>query len=511
MIAAATHGPAAFNAAAVPRSLTVPGEWLVAMLLALLALDNVLLLHFFGLSQSATVAVATLAGTGIVACALRPAAPDFRVPLSTLIAALAFALGVFLLGGEGRVFYATPDWQIRDAVLADLASHSWPFAYSLHGQPYVLRAPLGMYLLPALAGKGSAHDVALLLSNSVRLGIILAIGSRLYTSPAKRLLVLGIVSAFSGWDALGLLLRAHGAHVHWDHIEGWNAGFQYSSNITLAFWAPNHALAGWTCALLFTLWRRGLAPVGIFGAGIPLVALWSPLAIMGAIPFALLAGTSALRQRAFDRRDVGLVALAVLIAIPSLLYERLDAVSVGAGLRIPNLAIYLGVIVFEVVPFILFPLRARTTTSAERRTLWIVLVCLMLMPLWQIGTSSDFQMRASIMPLTLLALAFADWVIRMLDERPLPTGDLVYAAIALAIGAVTPALEVRRALANDPSPVPLCSLVGVWDKQTGLIAPHTSYLARRSALPGWIGVIPVQAGETDPAQCWDHPWVATSL
>lgn len=481
------------------------------MLLALFALDNVLLLHFFGLSRVATLALAGVAGTGIIACTLRPAAPSLRVPLSTLIASLTFALAIFMLGGEGRLFYATPDWQIRDAVLADLASHDWPFAYKFNGAAYILRAPLGMYLLPALAGNGGAHDVALLMSNSVRLGLILAIGSTLYAEAAKRVLVLGIVTVFSGWDALGLALRAHGAHLNWDHIEPWNGGFQYSSTVTLAFWAPNHALAGWTCALLFVLWRRGLVPVGIFAAGIPLVAIWSPLAIMGAIPFALFAGVTVLRNRAFDRRDVGLAALALAITIPSLLYERLDAASVGAGPRIPSIGIYLSVLAYEVLPFIFFPLRARMISATERQTLWIVLACLMLMPLWHIGIGADFQMRASIMPLTLLALSFADWVIRILGERPLPKVDIVYAVLALAIGAVTPALEVRRALWNDPSPVPRCSLIGVWDRQTGLIAPRTSYLARRSTLPGWIGAIPVEAGENDPDQCWDRPWVATSL
>ena len=510
MIAGAAPDPAGSTVAASPRSLAVPGQWLVAALLALFALDNVLVLHFFGLPPWATVALAAVVGTGIVACIVRPAAPTFRVPLTTLIAALAFALAFFLLGGEGRLFYATPDWQIRDAVLADLASHDWPFAYSLHGVVYVLRAPLGMYLFPALAGGGSAHDVALLFSNSVRLGLILAIGSTLYAEPLKRVLALGILALFSGWDALGLAVSTQGAPQTWDHIENWNFGFQYSSTVTLAFWAPNHALAGWTCALMFFLWRRGDIPVGIFAAAIPLVAIWSPLAIMGAIPFALWAGITVLRGRAFDRRDLALASLALAVALPSLLYERLDAARVGAGPRYPSLDIYFGVLVFEVLPFILLPLRARAISATDRQTLWIVLACLLLMPLWQIGIGADFQMRASIMPLTLLALAFADWVIRAVNTRPMPKGDVLYALLALAIGAVTPALEVRRALAHGPSPEPRCSLIGVWDKQTGLIAPRASYLARRSALPGWIGVVPVKAGGKDPDHCWDHPWVPVS-
>ena len=92
---------------------------------------------------------------------------------------------------------------------------------------------------------------------------------------------------------------------------------------------PQHAIAGWACAVTFLLWRKGLAPIGLFAASIPLVAIWSPLAIMGAIPFALFAGIIALRQRAFDWSDIAIAALAVGVALPALLYLQVDASKVG--------------------------------------------------------------------------------------------------------------------------------------------------------------------------------------
>lgn len=499
-------------ATAVPvagrRSIGIPVEWLIAGLICLFILDNLLLLAFFGLSPFATTLLVAVAWGVVEWLMARPSEDSVRVPLTTLAVALAISLGIFVLGGEGRFFYANPDWQIRDAVLADLASHDWPFAYDVHGLSLVLRAPLGMYLLPALAGKGSPHEIVLLLSNASRLALLLALAWQLYQGTAKRLIVLGIFLLFSGWDALGLWLKSPaGDYLSWDHIEQWNAGLQYSSNITLAFWVPQHALAGWTCALLFVLWRRGLAPIGAFAASIPLLAIWSPLAIMGAVPFALLAGITALARRSVGWRDVALPVLALLIALPSLLYVQLDAASLGAGPLLPDRLSYALVLMFEVFPFLILPLLAPRTDSTERLTLWIVLGCLLLMPLWRIGVSTDFQMRASIMPLALLAFGFADWVTGLMDERPRPIADLGYAVVALSIGAVTPALEVRRALVNRPSPEPRCSLVGVWTKQTGLVVPMASYLVHSGALPDWLGPIPVQAGRKDPARCWDHDWV----
>ena len=43
-----------------------------------------------------------------------------------------------LVGGQGRIFYAADDWIIRDAVLADLVSNSWPPSYNLDNQSVIL-------------------------------------------------------------------------------------------------------------------------------------------------------------------------------------------------------------------------------------------------------------------------------------------------------------------------------------------------------------------------------------
>ena len=143
----------------------------------------------------------------------------------------------------------------------------------------------------------------------------------------------------------------------------------------------------------------------------------------------------------------------------------------------------------------------------QRLVLWAVLLWLMVAPHYRIGVSSDFQMRSSIMPLALLALGFIGWMTRLMDSVPRPRTALAYAVLTLLIGAVTPALEIKRALVMRPSPEPRCSLIGVWSRQTDLVAPTATYLARASALPVSLRNIPVTAGLHDPAQCWDRPWL----
>ena len=482
---------------------------LSASLLGLFAADNLLLLHFWGLPLSLTVALTFVAGTAIWALCGRIPAGLPMVPLKTFAIASVISLALFALGGEGRFFYANVDWQIRDAVLRDMATNPWPFAYDVGGTAYFLRAPLGMYLLPALFG-GQA-EIALLVSDALRLALLLTLAWHLFESKRERAIALVMFFLFSGWDIVGTAIySALGAHLSWDHLEPWNFGYQYSSHVTQAFWVPQHAIAGWTCAVAFSLWRKGLAPIGFFAASIPLVAIWSPLAIMGAVPFALFAGVDALRRRAFDLNDIALAALAVAVALPALFYLQIDAASVGMHILRTNPLIWALCVTLEVLPFTVPLLRERGSPATDKAVVRLIQFLLLAMPLVQVGVSADFQMRASIMPLALLSMLFAQWVCRLLKEKPVRSIALNYALFAITLGAATPLLEVRRAVLNAPSPRPLCSLIGVWHRQDNMIVPYSMYLAPVGRLPDSLRSVPVTTGGSEPAECWDRKWVTPS-
>jgi hypothetical protein len=477
---------------------------LVAGVLGLFALDNLLLLHFWGLPLSLTAGLMFAVGTAITALSRRYSANLARVPYRTLAIAFLIALALFALGGEGRFFYANADWQIRDAVLRDLATNPWPFAYDVGGIPYFLRAPLGMYLVPAMFG---AHaEIALLASNALRLALLLALAWHLFEGKQERTIALAVFILFSGWDLVGTAIySALGVDLSWDHIERWNFSYQYSSNVTQAFWVPQHAIAGWTCALAFLLWRKGLVPVGFLAASILLVAIWSPLAIMGAVPFALLAGFKTLRCHVLSLSDIAIGALALAVALPALLYLQIDASSVGTRFSNSHPLMWLFCLLLEVLPFA-WPL-LREPASPDRPVVLLILVLLVLMPLVQIGANSDFQMRASIVPLALLSIYFAQWISRLLNEQPRRTAVIAYALVAIILGGATPLLELRRAVVNGPSPRPLCSLLGAWHQQANMIVPYATYLAPVSTLPGELRHLPVVAGRSDPEKCWDRTWV----
>ena len=121
----------------------------------------------------------------------------FRLPAGDFLSApvdlrtLAVCLGaggvLCVIAGEGHFLYAQFDWHVRDAVLADLVRAGFPAFYVVEGVDYFLRAPLGMYLLPALVGRVAglpAAHFALLAQNASIVGALLYL-SVAFTSANK--------------------------------------------------------------------------------------------------------------------------------------------------------------------------------------------------------------------------------------------------------------------------------------------------------------------------------------
>lgn len=483
-------------------SISIPLRALVAILIALLGLDNVLLLAFLGLPLLLVAALAIMVPALLGFIVYRATPSECRIGLSTILICLLVSAVLLMLGGEGRLFYAPTDWQIRDAVLADMGTHRWPFDYWLDGRSQMLRAPIGMYLVPALLGGASqfGRDWILLTQNCLVLGLLLAMGSVLFNDRRARWIGLLVFVAFSGLDVLGSVIEQWATgHARWDHIEDWAAGYQYSAHITQLFWVPQHALAGWAAALTYLLWRRNLVPIGIFGATLPLVALWSPLILFGAMPFALVAGLRIIGARAWNRLDLSLCLIAIAIALPPLLYLTTDATSIGGSLRPPNAILYIMIMLLEVVPFIL-PVIFDRSNIVDRPSLAILALCLFLMPNWAIGMFNDFQTRASIVPLAILAVAYADWATRITAWR-----EKLSFCVIIILGSVTGVIAMVNAVRFAPSPTPRCSVVDVWERQSTLHSSHSSYFASWDSIP-----FPTTAEDRvrniNPDRCWDHPW-----
>lgn len=475
----------------------VPARLLLALLAGWLAFDQLLLWQFLGWGGIG----ALLLGGGITVILMIGVArlATDRLPdpsRGILLGCILIGLVLMMLGGQGRFFYANIDWQVRLAVLNDMATHPWPFVYTARTTPDLLRAPIAMFLMPALAAKAAgAGDIALLIQNGVLAGLLLALGSTLFAAARERRTALIVFLLFSGMDAIGDLILHGGLS---DHLDDW-ADIQYSSTLTLAFWVPQHAIAGWIGALGYMLWREGGVRPGAFLALLPLTALWSPLAFLGAMPFAALAGVRAIVARQVRGPDIALPALASLLCVPGFLY--LGAANGEVGIRpvaLPAIQwlLFQGL---ETLPFLIPLLLAGRAVRFGRDTLLLIALWLFAIPFVQIGWSVDFMMRASIPALAMLPVMVA-------HHLATGGGARVWLLVVLAIGNLTGLSEVRRAFANDPAPQVRCSFFKAWD-QNFAGYPKGSYLAPLPQVPELIRPAnPARASAREPTRCWEGSW-----
>ena len=473
-------------------------------------IQTLILLRFLGF-PSAVVVAACIPLFAIAALVARETALIEDGPTIRRFAiCVAVAAALFILGGEGRFLYANTDWQVRDAVLNDMIRNDWPFAYTARGTAEILRAPIAMYMLPALAGKLAglrAAELSMLTQNALFLGAVLTLGSMLFRTGKARLIALLVFLLFSGLDLVGqLIVDAAVVLDPRSHLENWSKPLQFSSTVTLAFWVPQHASAGWCGAILFLLRQRRIVSLASFLTPLPLLALWSPLALIGLLPFAAYALASSLALREVRPRDLLLPALSAALSLPALLY--LQAGSGAVGMRfypIPPLE-YLRFQILELLPFAAPLLVLSWRKGTERGPLLLATSILLIVPFVQIGTSSDLMMRGSIPALAILAALTAEALsgLRPGERRPIRASRGILVT-ALALGSITGAHEVARAVMVLPSPYPECSLLGVWrDSLEGA----DTYVAALDAVPKPIrpsnpAAVPLDKG----AECWSRSWL----
>jgi hypothetical protein len=359
------------------------------------------------------------------------------------------ALAWAALAGVGHFFYANVDWVIRDAVLRDLVATPWPPMYDAGAAgagPQILRAPVGFYLPVAAAGSVlglRCADILLYFWTALGFALVLWAATTLFTTRRERVLCVLSMLLFGGLDLIGFPLMRGTLPALGQHIEWWASFAQYSSNSTLMFWVPNHALPAWLGLLLaLRHWRtRELARMALMLAAA--ISLWSPLSAAGLVPF-FLAGLN-------WRRDLGAVlatraglpflALAALIAR----YITMDTQAIPGGWSIdvfPNAWMfwsYYGtfcMLEFGIIALLLTWLRAFDLTVG------VAVLVLAALPFYRFGGGNDLVMRSSIPALAVLALAS----VRPLAAASDRTLARVLLGLVLTIGALGAAQEPARAL-----------------------------------------------------------------
>ena len=401
---------------------------------------------------------------------------------------LALSLTLLILGGEMHLVYTNWDWLWRDAVLADVARGPGLPTYQIAGSTYVLRAPLGMYLLPALAARATSLSIghlALLAQNTLLLTCILYM---LATIAGRRAVIFIVVFlSFSGLDVIGtIFMWLVGGHSLTSfgltsHIEWWAGPFQYSSMVTQMFWCPNHALpAYWLTILALLCCRRetDLATVGLVTAA---SLMWSPFAFVGILPFAGFLLLRDWRGNVSSKR-LWLAGATCLGFLPIALYLKSDAAQIPHEflLFMPGAALLIAIFLIIEIPHVAIVVgNWRDLDEAFRGLVLVAVAILLLLPTVRFGLANDFVMRASIPALMILALAFANALAVAWPKRPALFGIGIF---LMLVGAITPFQEIRRSFDFAPYAISDCNLATVWKKLGRNLPTLDNYLARQTSI-----------------------------
>jgi hypothetical protein len=431
------------------------------------------------------------------------------IEYKAFVGCFALSLTSCVLGGEAHFFYATYDWLTRDAVLADLVHHETINLYAFQGRDYILRAPLGLYLVPAMVGRAfglvAAH-YALLVQNATLLAIILYIVVQLM--PRHKAAAAIVFILFSGVDILPALIA--NAAQNWRtgrfafdrQLDWWNGEIQYPSHVTQLFWAPNHTLPAWWFAALLLLHVRREISLAMLAASFAPLVLWSPLAMVGALPFLLVFG---LAQSPLKIMTPSFLAAVVSGAgfLPIALYTTID------GGRIPHefmlwregfLLLWPIFLMVEIPHAAVVALQWRLVEACDRRILLVAVAALIFIPIYSFGENDDFAMRVSSTPMFVLAFVFA----RIAVLTPRDGGGMASAISSIVIiSATTPIVEIKTAFL-PAGPISDCNLMTAWMESEAPFPTH--YLAPRERAPTWLKTSTGPALEVEQRTCrLDHP------
>lgn len=370
-------------------------------------------------------------------------------------AAVAVAVIWSFFGGAGHWLYANHfDWQTRDAVLRDLTVLPWPVSYGPSGPwELILRAPVGYFLVPAALAKWTGLGSAdLLLYVWTVLGLFLSILLVLQgiADRRHRWLWLALLPWFSGMDFLGWLIEQPEAPVAGLHLEWWARQFQYSSNSTLLFWVPNHALPGWIAAgMMIKHWHHPRAMSWLFAVLVAATPLWSPLVTISLAPFWLvwLAGELyglPLQPWAKDRTLWVAVAVCTVCFYLGSTWVGQDSGLLAIKGTIDDLVADASVRRIILFMALEFGLIAWLTWRKDRdASYYVSLLVLVLLPFVTFGPNNDLSMRASIAPLSILFVALTRTIVEAYDAARYET--LALCVMAVALGSITPMQEFVRA------------------------------------------------------------------
>ena len=424
-------------------------DWQITASATYLVIPNIL----FGIYLSnIALTISLVASFYIIWIALKRSPSDIIQSNNRFITFLLLFIAiiwVYWSGLTGQI-YMNSDWPVRLTVLNDLVNKDWPVIYWNESQNYFLRAPIGYYLPSATIGKLFNSYIVSLWALFVWtvIGVYLTLSIALKNlSAQKTLLGAFFIIFFSGLDVIGYTLTHHGVIHIGDHIEWWNK-WQYSSNTTLLFWVPNHAISAW----IFTALMMRKADDSIFWSISPILLamtiIFSPLSFIGALVLYCIYFFKQIRASILQNRFFQISTfIAILITLITGQYLIVDFGEMPISTfkyQYSFLIMTFAYVVFIFLEFgflILF-LKSKILNKKLLKSSCAILLLLPLLP--DFGPGNDLVMRASIAPLFCLCLLILEELFVMHNFNQKTISPLAWVFCILA--STTALSEISRPL-----------------------------------------------------------------
>lgn len=372
-----------------------------------------------------------------------------------------------ILGGQGGFYYQSPDWPARNAIFKKMIFSETPVFFS---EGYFLCYYIGHWMIPNVIGKtlirlGVSAEMVWSISNiclliytmiGVTLAFFLVISFLKRNKKRDLILLLSIFILFSGLDIVGYLIRSTYTTVQSFvpyHIEWWNDYPQFSSNTTQLFWVFNQAVPAWVATMLF-IDSDSIKKDGFIGT---LLLLFSPLPIFGCVVLVLgkiLQNYLIKRKIKSFFKDLFTIdnVLSFIIVLPVIVSYILANTRISQGeftstvAEVNFFAVILSYALFLMLEcgiYLIFVYKE----YKKSYLFYTVLCALPIIGCISLGSSYDFQMRASIPLLFVLMIMVMDVLLKGLDSRKNERViKVALLSIVLVIGSITPLIEFYRGI-----------------------------------------------------------------
>lgn len=387
------------------------------------------------------------------------------IKVSNLILVFFVAFIWCWLGGIGGLFYQYYDHDWRNAIFHDLINKSWPLVYNTT-QKYLCYY-ITSWLIPSLFGKfsillGASQEAAWYFANIVLLIYCAFVVTLVFLCIFKHLNVIdikqiGLVSLififFSGMDFLGIILSGYDPFKIMVY-EGWTGGlFEYQSMFTGLSWSYNQHEFAWliTAIMLLDKNNKRLAFWGM------LLFAYAPFPLVSTVIFAIIMFLQNLYKNKNNIKNqiLNVFSFENILSILSVglvfsFYYSSNISLIKTNYSSPymvndkhTLKLYLIFLAVEVLPFIIIVFKE----NRKNILYFISSLILIAFPLFRIGKSMDFGMKATIPALFYIFILIADKVLKI-NTKQIKANKITVFLIAgvLFVGALTPINEINTGI-----------------------------------------------------------------